>query len=433
MHITRALLRAVVDGKLPVADLVRAVEAHLTDLCPTCQAEISAFRQQRLRQMGYEQVVSKVLSSVQERERAVAKEREHAKEWRRQLLALPAEKRVPAVLRARSRYRGLAFAEAMLEAARRSLPADPQGALACAEVAELAAAPVAKQFPEWTARALAHQANAHRAAGSLAEAEALFVRARTAMEMAPDPSANAEIDSLEGSLATDQRRFAAARQLLTRGARRYQLLEDPLSQARCLIKLGSCSYHAGAIAEAVEVTRRALSLVDPDARPHLFLCARHNLTVFLCADGRFAEARDVLAYDLDLYRSHPDAWTQLRLAWLQGKIAHGLGHLAEAEDYFQTARSGFTEEGIGYDVALVSLDLALVLAEQGRHRELAALAKDTVTIFAAHALHREALAALILFRRAAVAHQATCRTIRHLIAYLEQARTDPTYRYQSSS
>lgn len=430
MHLTRALLHAVATGELPVADLIWLVETHLKGLCPVCALELEAFREEQGSEHTYDAVFASLSARFDPHSEQLAHERQQAAAWRQELLALSPEQRLQTVRRARKRFRGLAFVQAMLEASRSFLPGNLPNALACAEVAEVAAEPFAERLPEWLGLTVAFQANARRAAGALLEAESLFTRARSLLDDAMDPGILAEVDSLEGSLRTDQRQFPAAERLLNRAAQRYWSLEDQINRARCLIQLGSCHYHAGEPIKAVQATQDALLLLSPQEHPNLYLCGRHNLTVFLCAEGRFQHARDVLAYDLDLYEARPDAWTQLRLAWLQGKIAHGLEDWQEAESKLREARKGFIDQGIAYDVALVSLDLALLLAEQQQHGELVELAESTVGVFAAHALHREALAALLLFQQSATARTLTAHRIRQLVTYLEHARSDPSYRFR---
>jgi len=56
---------------------------------------------------------------------------------------------------------------------------------------------------------------------------------------------------------------------------------------------------------------------------------------------------------------------------------------------------------MGYDAALVSLHLALLYTKEGRAAAVAELAREMIPIFEAQDIHREALAALTVFRQAA--------------------------------
>jgi hypothetical protein len=85
---------------------------------------------------------------------------------------------------------------------------------------------------------------------------------------------------------------------------------------------------------------------------------------------------------------------------LEGKIAFALGDDIEAEAVLRTARQGYQKARKDYDVALVSLDLALILAKQERRLELVALVDGMVATFRRLQIRREAFAALIILRRA---------------------------------
>jgi hypothetical protein len=80
----------------------------------------------------------------------------------------------------------------------------------------------------------------------------------------------------------------------------------------------------------------------------------------------------------------------------------------------------FESHQMHYNAALVALDLALLLARQGRTEELKRLAADLVTAFESRAIHREATAALILFQRACDEERATDEMISRLASLLRK-------------
>ena len=79
-------------------------------------------------------------------------------------------------------------------------------------------------------------------------------------------------------------------------------------------------------------------------------------------------------------------------------------------------------EGIPYDTALVSLELALLYAEQGRTAELKGLAAEMLPVFASRHIHREALASLAFFRQAVEAEQADVATVARVVDFLRRAQ-----------
>jgi hypothetical protein len=179
--------------------------------------------------------------------------------------------------------------------------------------------------------------------------------------------------------------------------------------------------------------RDAVKKLPPDAEPRLYLCGRHNLGFYLTEAGEYTQAADLLAQDEDLYRQFPDAWTQLRRSWLRARIAAGLGDRATAETTFRTVRDGFLAQGIGYDAAMVSLELAGLFLRQGRTADVKRLAEEMIPIFEAQDVHREAAAALLLFQEAARQEAVTATMLRELTDYLRNARNDPSLRFREPS
>ena len=65
----------------------------------------------------------------------------------------------------------------------------------------------------------------------------------------------------------------------------------------------------------------------------------------------------------------------------------------------------------------------------GRTEQVKTLARHMTPIFRAQGIHREALAALTLFRRAAEREQVTETFAREVLAYLREARFKPELRF----
>ena len=174
----------------------------------------------------------------------------------------------------------------------------------------------------------------------------------------------------------------------------------------------------------------ALELIDPDQEPRLVLCARHNLIDDLAETGRFFEAQKLYRESRPLYRSFPDAVTQNRRRWVKGKISLGLERTKQAERLFLASRDGFIAEDIPYDTALVSLELAILYAREGRTADLKRLAQEMLPIFSSLQIHREALVALTFLRKALVAEQASCELVSRVAKYLRRAKHDPGLRFE---
>jgi hypothetical protein len=159
---------------------------------------------------------------------------------------------------------------------------------------------------------------------------------------------------------------------------------------------------------------------------------RDNLTLQLAEADRTEEAAALLEGDRKLYEQFPEPWTQLRLLCVRAKIADARGDLDMAAQLYGEARDGFIRQEIGYDVAIVSLELAMVYLKQGRNAEVRQLAEEMHPLFEAEGVHREATAALLLFQNAAREDAATIELVRDLTDYLKRARKNPMLRFKST-
>jgi tetratricopeptide (TPR) repeat protein len=245
-----------------------------------------------------------------------------------------------------------------------------------------------------------------------------------------EPLERALLLDLRASLSTDQRRFEQAMRLLRRASAIFHDVGDEHRAGRSLIKMSGVHYFAGDPEAGIPLLREALRLIDPREEPRLLLAAWHNLAFYHAEAGRFMEAQGIYIKARPIYRRFPDPWTVNRQRWVQGKIACGLGLAADAEVHLLAARDGFLAEGVPYDTALVSLELACLYAEQGRVAELKRLAGQMLPVFSSRQIHREALAALSFLRQAVEAEQASAELVRRVASYLKRAERDPALRFE---
>jgi hypothetical protein len=120
----------------------------------------------------------------------------------------------------------------------------------------------------------------------------------------------------------------------------------------------------------------------------------------------------------------------VRLRGLEGVAAAGLGRTEEAIVALSQARSELVSRGIAYDAALLTMELAVLYLDEARHPEVKVLARQMAPIFQAQGVHREALAALKLFRDTVEKEEATAELARRLVAYLYRARYTPSLRFE---
>ncbi len=112
----------------------------------------------------------------------------------------------------------------------------------------------------------------------------------------------------------------------------------------------------------------------------------------------------------------------IRVVWLEGRIAAGLGRTEEALRLLVQARRELGRRNLMADAALVLLEEAFLLLNAGR--SIGGLGKELARLLDSKGIHREALAALRLFQKAAESETANPEMIRRLLGYLYRARYD---------
>lgn len=435
IHLTQELLLAAARGDVHPEYVFQIAEQHLSRLCPSCRDEIEAFRRRMRRGKADEYGAAALVPSLLERLGPPLEEDERrARRDLEALLSLDPEVRVRTIKRARSRFRSSALVRLLIAESGRRVQADPGEAhrLAALAVEVLNTAPGRPGYYALLVLALATMANARRAAGQLRDADSAFENVRDVIRTwgVTDPEVTARVDELEGTLRKDQRRFTQAEELLLRAELFYQLMGERQGVVRVLLTLGITYNQQGRFPQAIEATRAAIHRMPSDASPRLLLCARFNLAYYLAKVGEFDQSLELLEQDEEGFRKFPDPWTQLRVIWLRAETVQGQGDLKEAEKLYRQSFEGFLEQGIGYDAALVALHLALLYLRQGRTAEVKRLARQMIPIFQAQDIHREALAALALFQKAARREEVTVEQLLRLMNYLQEARADPGMRWE---
>jgi tetratricopeptide (TPR) repeat protein len=390
-----------------------------------------------MKPVDYTSTLNGAQQEFRSRERSMAKERAEAPSLFVELTACPPEGR-ELLLKNSPKFRTWGVFELLVERCfeagiRKPEYAEQLGELAL-RLSEYLNADYysAELIEDLRARTWAHIGNSRRLRSDLAKAEEAFESAYHHLRKGTqDLLEKAILLDLEASLRRDQRRFDQATRLLRRAISLFLQNDQKHRAGRSLVNLSTVHHYAGDPEGGIPLLFQAIELIDPEQEPRLLLCARHNLIDDLAESGRFLEAQGLYRATRPLYRSFPDAWTQNRRKWVKGKIVRGLGQADQAESLFLAARDGFVEEGIPYDTALVSLELATLYAEQGRTRDLRRLTESMVPIFSSLHIHREALAALAYFKQAAEAEQATVEVVAGVAEYLRRAQHDPALQFRA--
>ena len=122
----------------------------------------------------------------------------------------------------------------------------------------------------------------------------------------------------------------------------------------------------------------------------------------------------------ELFRGAAQPLDRVRLRWAEGNIVWGLGQVGEAEAAFREVQRQFLDLKMDINAALVALDLAVLLSEQGRTRELKTLAVELLAAFESREIHRESMAVLILFQRSCEEERLTAELARQFASLLRR-------------
>jgi tetratricopeptide (TPR) repeat protein len=368
-------------------------------------------------------------AEVDRRSIALQAERTVAAELLPELLAQPFERQQALIDAEASRFNTWGFCELLLDVAGEWGFQDPARALALstlgvAVVERLDAETYGKaRVDDLGARAWACLGNAQRIRSDFRAAEKSFARAEQLLKAGTgDPIEKAQILLIKASLYGNQQRFREAFRILDRVAAIGRRCEDAHLYGRGLITRGFLLGLAGDPEAAIRNLTEGLQRVEPASDPRLVVAAQHNLTLYLVESGRYVEALQLLNSARPLYHQIGDQMNLLRLRWLEGKIASALGHFKEAEDFLRGVHKELIDRELGYDAALLSLDLATIYARDGRTSEMRRLAEEMLQIFKSRDIHREAVAALFVFQKAAEMERVTLGLIREVSGYLKESR-----------
>jgi len=278
------------------------------------------------------------------------------------------------------------------------------------------------------ARAWAALGNALRVSGDLNGAESALLTAQGHLKGDNrHRSLYAHVLSQIASLRLDQRRFEDSLSLIQQAIQIWRELGNDRELARTLIKQAIVTGEAGKPRAAMQILRNAGKLLDSSAEPKLALILMQSIIRFYIDGGQSEVALRLYVEARPLYEQESDPLIRIKALWLEGQIMSAERHLEPALKQLSEVREGYLAYGNRYEAAIVSLDLAAVLAKLGRFSEMRALARETVREMEARGVRREAVAALILLQQAA-----TSETALALIRRAASALRTPHRRHRPS-
>jgi tetratricopeptide (TPR) repeat protein len=275
------------------------------------------------------------------------------------------------------------------------------------------------------ARAWANRGNALRLQSDLRGAARCLTRAMKLIEDGTgDPLEEARVCELFAALRSNQSRVDLAVRLQERALRLYRRTGIRERLGKAMVDLASYHSLRGDREQAIELVRKALSMVDAQRDPHTVLAARHNLAVFLQESGRLREALAVLADARPLYERLGDRYNLLKLRRLEGGLAHQLGDLEFAEQAYEEVYHGFVDVS-PIAGARVALDLALLYLETGRAAKVPPIVLAVERVFRSQGIETDALSAWLVLREAIERNRLHQALLEDVAARLECMRDRP--------
>jgi tetratricopeptide (TPR) repeat protein len=351
--------------------------------------------------LAYDRIIDRVLCDLAPRIRQANRERAEAPGLLAELVRHAPGQREMLVRNAR-RFRSFSLCLLLLDRSREVSPCDPRGgegwALLALHLTDFLDAAVygRELIEDVRARSWALLANARRIAGDHLGAERAFGRAEEHLRKGTrDHLERAHTLALKSILRREQSRFHEAERLLRRALSIWLSAGESHRAVEAMIAWSLVYKDHGEPERGIRLLREACELPAALSNPRLSLVIHHNLAACLIDAGKLLEAQGVLLHNRDLYERQMPG-TECRRQWLEGQLAGEMGRTEEAETILLEVRDGFLEQGIAYDAALVTLDLAVFVLRSGRAAEAENFANEALTIFAALRIEREALAAFLL-------------------------------------
>lgn len=289
---------------------------------------------------------------------------------------------------------------------------------------------------EWRARlgglCCGFLANAYRVKGDFPGSDEVFLRSDRLWQTGAvaDPGQildGSRLLDLKASLRRHQGQFEESLDLLTQA---LAASRSEAAMARIFLKKAFTLEQMGDWQGAIDSLKQARPLVEKQGDMRDLCVLEFNLCTSLCDAGLYSEAETLLPKVRKLALDLGNRLDLLRCRWLRARLSAGLGRLEEAEAELEYVVGKLVARGIAFDAARACLDLAQLYLRQERSVEVKRLAGQMVAVFKAQRVHREALAAAILFQQAAEQDKATVELARKLADYLRRAERCPELRFE---
>lgn len=265
-------------------------------------------------------------------------------------------------------------------------------------------------------------ANARRRAHDYPSAEDAIGRAEPAVKSVNDTDVRTAFLIVKSGLRMAQSRFDEAQKLADQAVMALETTSDPKLGVMGLAHRANLFLTLEQPEDAVADFWHARKLADRVDDKYLRAIIYQGLTVCLAKLGRHQQVARFLPIARDLFQEIGFHKALYHLEWTEAFLAWDLGQLELAEKHFATARIGFTKEDEPFQSAMVTLDLALLLAEQGRSTEVLRLVSELIPVFEGLKAHREALLTLRLLEQAVAAREVSTKSLKKIRSFAAKAR-----------
>jgi tetratricopeptide (TPR) repeat protein len=228
----------------------------------------------------------------------------------------------------------------------------------------------------------------------------------------------AELLAVQATLCGHGGHFDRSQRLLTAAATVFRRAGERHLLGRTLLRKGMALGNAGQAEPALRLLWRGIELIEPRREPHLLAWATHNLAWFLHEAGRTGQAAACIESARRLYRAARDRRDLARLRWLEGKLA---ADFATAETALLEARDSLAREGLSYEAALATMDLAVRYAGERQGAKMRKQAQDMRPLFHSEDMYGDTVLALQSFQRHGD-NGNPANLLREVNAYLHQTR-----------
>lgn len=278
------------------------------------------------------------------------------------------------------------------------------------------------------AEALLHLGNAQRIGSDLRAAEDSLREADVLLQLGTrDQLLRAQLFSFFGSLRFAEGRLEEAGRAFRQETHVRRLIGDSGGLGSAFVNRGVVASAMGSLSEACDLLREGVRQVE-EAR--IAVLALTPLAESLARSGYAAESWKVISRAeaaLGLLGEHG---LEVRVRWVRGVSCFALGQLGRAETTLLEVRRALRAQGRSLQEAMLSMDLACVLAAQGRFSALRKLAAEVHEAFLTEGLERRALDVFLMFYRKVRQGEASVDLVVDVTNFLARFQYDRDARFE---